>query len=94
MSDVLIVDANWDLVTRYGRAFREKFLFNDFQHRTGRGLTPFITWWARKPSSLRSTSLSMRRMSGTCPEWDMVIMIPSPGLKTNQYGIQMKTCLV
>jgi hypothetical protein len=30
MSDVLIIDADWDLATRYGRAFREKFLFNDF----------------------------------------------------------------
>ena len=30
MSDVLAIDANWDVVTRYGRAFREKFIFDNF----------------------------------------------------------------
>jgi hypothetical protein len=31
MSDVLIVDAAWDRVTHYGRAFREKFVLRDFK---------------------------------------------------------------
>jgi hypothetical protein len=30
MSDILFIDADWDLVTQYGRAFRERFVFGNF----------------------------------------------------------------
>lgn len=30
MCDVLAIDANWDVVTQYGRAFREHFVFANF----------------------------------------------------------------
>lgn len=30
MPEVLAIDANWDTVTQYGRAFREHFIFNNF----------------------------------------------------------------